>query len=83
MLQSNPNVPIVGLPCQVKAYAGPQVTVVCNCDAKAVLLINGIGNTAQCPGCKRGRTLVACSFDIRTGQGKIEVSDSNVVEEAK
>ena len=82
MLQSNPNIPIVGLPCSIVACAGPQVTVVCNCQAKSILMINGMGSTVQCPGCKRGRTLVACIFDVRTGQGTVEVGDSTV-EEAK
>ena len=71
-------VPLVGAPCVFKAMSGPQVVIVCNCEAKSVLLINGIGQVVQCAGCKRGRMIAGMNLDKNTGQLALEVVDCSV-----
>lgn len=74
-LPAMPNVPIVGLPCSVAGFTGPQVTIICSCEARVILMINGLGIPVQCPGCKRGRKLTIFNADSATHQVTIRVED--------
>lgn len=69
------NALLLGQPCTVNKWAGPQVSITCSCDAKTVLLINGFNHVETCPGCKRGRMLKSYHFDVVTNAGSIEVVD--------
>lgn len=77
------SVPILGQPCKIVAFCGPQVTIVCNCELKAILLLNGFGIPAQCPGCRRGRVIFGFTADMSTGQITVNVTDVAMPEPAK
>jgi len=69
----------VGAPAVIHGFAGPQVNVTCGCPAKTPLLLFGFGHVAQCPACRRGRTI--SRFSAVAGQdANIEVVDVAVPE---
>ena len=69
-----PNVPIIGNPYELKAVI-PTVLAVCGCEAKTLVVLLGLGGTAQCQACKRIFMLAACEANPQTQGARISVSN--------